>query len=119
MTEPDSGSSLLTREDIRRFRAGTHLRLHEVLGSHPGHGPGGTEGVRCAVWAPNARTGSVIGAGALLPEGMEVPPDSVVLGVPAKIVRPVDEELRQRARETWEHYVIQAQRHRGGTYPRH
>ncbi len=64
-------------------------------------------------------TGSVIGAGALLPEGMEVPPDSVVLGVPAKIVRPVDEELRQRARETWEHYVIQAQRHRGGTYPRH
>ena len=64
-------------------------------------------------------TGSVIGAGALLPEGMEVPPDSVVLGVPAKIVRPVDEELRRRARETWEHYVIQAQRHRGGTYPRH
>ena len=64
-------------------------------------------------------TGSVIGAGALLPEGMEVPPDSVVLGVPAKIVRPVDEELRQRARETWEHYVIQAQWHRGGTYPRH
>ncbi len=64
-------------------------------------------------------TGSVIGAGTLLPEGMEVPPDSVVLGVPAKIVRPVDEELRRRARETWEHYVIQAQRHRGGTYPRH
>ena len=64
-------------------------------------------------------TGSVIGAGALLPEGMEVPPDSVVLGVPSKIVRPVDEELRRRARETWEHYVIQAQRHRGGTYPRH
>lgn len=61
MTEPDSGSSLLTREDIRRFRAGTHLRLHEVLGSHPGHGPGGTEGVRFAVWAPNARKVSVIG----------------------------------------------------------
>ncbi len=61
MTEPDSGSSLLTREDIRRFRAGTHLRLHEVLGSHPGHGPGGTEGVRFAVWAPSARKVSVIG----------------------------------------------------------
>jgi len=64
-------------------------------------------------------TGSVIGAGALLPEGMEIPPGSVVLGVPAKVVRPVDEELRQRTRETWEHYVAQAQRHREGTYPRH
>ena len=64
-------------------------------------------------------TGSVIGAGALLPEGMEIPPGSVVLGVPAKVVRPVDDELRQRTRETWEHYVAQAQRHREGTYPRH
>jgi len=64
-------------------------------------------------------TGSVIGAGALLPEGLEIPPGSVVLGVPAKVVRPVDEELRQRTRETWEHYVAQAQRHREGTYPRH
>jgi carbonic anhydrase/acetyltransferase-like protein (isoleucine patch superfamily) len=64
-------------------------------------------------------TGSVIGAGALLPEGLDVPPDSVVLGMPARIVRPVDEHLRRRARETWEHYVVQARRHRDQSYPRY
>lgn len=64
-------------------------------------------------------TGSVIGAGAVLPEGMVVPPGSLVLGVPARIVRPVDDVLRDRIRVTWEHYVVQAQRHRAGAYPRH
>jgi carbonic anhydrase/acetyltransferase-like protein (isoleucine patch superfamily) len=64
-------------------------------------------------------TGSVIGAGALLTEGMQIPPDSVVLGAPAKVVRAVDDELRQRTRETWEHYELQAQWHREGRYPRH
>jgi carbonic anhydrase/acetyltransferase-like protein (isoleucine patch superfamily) len=64
-------------------------------------------------------SGSVVGAGALLPEGMEVPPNSVVMGVPGKVVRSVDEELRRRSRETWEHYVEQARRHRAGVYSRH
>lgn len=64
-------------------------------------------------------TGSVIGAGAVLPEGMEVPPGSLVLGVPARIVRPVDDALRERIRLTWEHYVEQAHRHRAGAYVRH
>ena len=40
-------------------------------------------------------TGSVIGAGALVPEAMIVPPGSLVLGVPGKVVRAVDEELRK------------------------
>lgn len=63
--------------------------------------------------------GSVIGAGALVPEGMDVPPGSLALGVPARIVRPVDEALRARVRETWSHYVEQARRHRDGQYARH
>jgi carbonic anhydrase/acetyltransferase-like protein (isoleucine patch superfamily) len=41
-------------------------------------------------------TGSVIGAGAVVREGMIVPPGSLVLGVPAKVVRPVDDDLRAR-----------------------
>ena len=41
-------------------------------------------------------TGSVIGAGALVPEGMIVPPGSLALGLPAKVVRAVDDELRGR-----------------------
>jgi carbonic anhydrase/acetyltransferase-like protein (isoleucine patch superfamily) len=41
-------------------------------------------------------TGSVIGAGAVVREGMIVPPGSLVLGVPGKVVRAVDDELRQK-----------------------
>jgi carbonic anhydrase/acetyltransferase-like protein (isoleucine patch superfamily) len=62
-------------------------------------------------------TGSVVAAGAVLREGMVVPPGSVVMGVPGRVVRPVDEELRVRIRETWEHYVVEAERHRAGNYP--
>jgi carbonic anhydrase/acetyltransferase-like protein (isoleucine patch superfamily) len=61
-------------------------------------------------------TGSVIGAGAVLPEGMEVPPGSLVLGVPARVVRPVDARLRRRIEDTWRHYVDLAKAHRDGRY---
>jgi carbonic anhydrase/acetyltransferase-like protein (isoleucine patch superfamily) len=62
-------------------------------------------------------TGSVIAAGAVVPEGMRIPPGSLVMGVPARVVRHVDEGLRARIRGTWEHYVAQAARHRGGAFP--
>jgi carbonic anhydrase/acetyltransferase-like protein (isoleucine patch superfamily) len=62
-------------------------------------------------------TGSVIGAGAVVTEGMQIPPGSLVLGVPAKVVRPVDEVLRGRIRLTAEHYIELARRHRDGAYP--
>ena len=62
-------------------------------------------------------TGSVIAAGAVVPEGMRVPPGSLVMGVPARVVRPVDDGLRARIRGTWEHYVAEAERHRRGTFP--
>jgi len=62
-------------------------------------------------------TGSVVAAGAVLPEGMVVPPGSLVMGVPARVVRTVDDGLRARIRETWQHYVGEAGRHRGGAFP--
>ena len=61
--------------------------------------------------------GSVIGAGALLVEGLDVPPGSLVLGVPGKVVRPVDEAMRGRIDHAWRHYVDQARRHRSGAFP--
>jgi carbonic anhydrase/acetyltransferase-like protein (isoleucine patch superfamily) len=61
--------------------------------------------------------GSVIGAGAVLLEGMDVPPGSLVVGVPAKIVRPVDEATREHIEHAWQHYVAQARRHRDGSFP--
>lgn len=73
-----------------------------------------------AVLLNNVRvgTGSVVGAGAVLAEGMEVPPGSLVLGVPGRVVRPVDEALRARILSTVEHYVGMRERHRSREWPR-
>jgi len=61
--------------------------------------------------------GSVVAAGAVLPEGMQAPPGSLVMGVPARVVRAVDERLARRIAETWSHYVGQARAHREGRFP--
>jgi carbonic anhydrase/acetyltransferase-like protein (isoleucine patch superfamily) len=65
----------------------------------------------------NVGQGSVIGAGTLLLEGTEVPPGSLVVGVPAKIVRAVDDDARQLIEHAWRHYVEEANRHRAGVFP--
>lgn len=62
-------------------------------------------------------TGSVIAAGALVREGMVIPPRSLVMGVPGRIVRQVDDELLARTHGTWRHYVGAARRHRAGEFP--
>ncbi len=52
--------SLLSPEDLFLFNEGSHLRLYEKLGAHPGR-HGGREGVFFAVWAPDAERVSVVG----------------------------------------------------------
>jgi carbonic anhydrase/acetyltransferase-like protein (isoleucine patch superfamily) len=64
-------------------------------------------------------SGSVVAAGAVLPEGMQVPPRSLVMGVPGRVVRSVDDRLTRRIAETWAHYVGQARAHRAGRFPLH
>jgi carbonic anhydrase/acetyltransferase-like protein (isoleucine patch superfamily) len=64
-------------------------------------------------------TGSVVGAGAVLPEGMRVPPRSLVLGVPGRVIRQVDDRLAAMITETWRHYIGQAKAHRAGKFPLH
>ena len=61
-------------------------------------------------------TGSVIGAGAVVTEGMKIPPGSLVMGVPARIVRAVDDGLRARIQSTVDHYVALSARHRAGEF---
>jgi carbonic anhydrase/acetyltransferase-like protein (isoleucine patch superfamily) len=39
--------------------------------------------------------GSIIGAGAVITEGKDIPPNSVVIGVPGKIVKQVDQVQQQ------------------------
>jgi carbonic anhydrase/acetyltransferase-like protein (isoleucine patch superfamily) len=63
-------------------------------------------------------TGSVVAAGAVVKEGMRIPPESLVMGVPARVIRKVDEGLRQRIGATVEHYLALARRHRNGEVPR-
>lgn len=63
--------------------------------------------------------GSVIAAGAVVTENTVVPAGSLVMGVPGRVVRRVDDRLRARIRGTWQHYVEQAARHRAGSVPFH
>jgi len=61
----------------------------------------------------------LIGAGAVVPPGMEIPDRSLVMGVPAKIIRPVgDADLQQM---TWlaAHYVELAEKYVRGEIPDH
>ena len=47
---------------------------------------------------------------------MRVPPGSLVVGVPGRVVRSVDDELRRRARLTVEHYRELKEAHRAGRW---
>ena len=49
--------------------------------------------------------GSIVAAGAVVPPGMIVPPDTMVAGVPAKVIRPVTPEQRQATVATMERYL--------------
>jgi 1,4-alpha-glucan branching enzyme len=51
---------LLTRQDLRLFHRGLHFRLYEKLGSHV-VSVDGAKGVSFAVWAPAAKSVSVVG----------------------------------------------------------
>jgi carbonic anhydrase/acetyltransferase-like protein (isoleucine patch superfamily) len=45
-----------------------------------------------------------VAAGTLVPEGMEVPARSLVMGLPAKVRRPITEEERQGLRAYAQNY---------------
>jgi len=60
--------------------------------------------------------GSIIGAGAVLPEGKRIPENSLVIGVPGRIVRQTTGEERERIKRTVEAYLELTQQHRAGKY---
>lgn len=57
-------------------------------------------------------SGSIIGAGAVVREGFVVPPNSLVLGVPGRIVRETTMEERGRIAKTVESYLALQERYR-------
>jgi carbonic anhydrase/acetyltransferase-like protein (isoleucine patch superfamily) len=59
----------------------------------------------------------VIAAGALVTEGRRIPPRSVVMGVPGRVVREVTVEELEKTRAINAHYLEMAQRYVRGGYP--
>ncbi|MBL0170634.1 MAG: gamma carbonic anhydrase family protein [Gemmatimonadaceae bacterium] len=62
--------------------------------------------------------GSIIGAGAVVTEGMQIPPGSMVLGVPAKVVRQVSADQRAAIIENAARYAGLKEQYRRGDIPR-
>jgi carbonic anhydrase/acetyltransferase-like protein (isoleucine patch superfamily) len=58
----------------------------------------------------------IIGACALVTEGMEIPDYSMVLGVPAKIVKQMPESVAEKLEKSAAHYVEMAKRHQPGEF---
>ena len=50
-------------------------------------------------------TGSIVGAGAMCPEGMQIPPNSLAIGIPARVVRETTDAERERIKHTVESYL--------------
>ncbi|GHO85911.1 1,4-alpha-glucan branching protein GlgB [Dictyobacter formicarum] len=59
-THTQAVPSIFSEFDLYLFGQGKHFHLYEKMGAHP-RVVNGVEGVNFAVWAPNARTISVIG----------------------------------------------------------
>lgn len=55
---------------------------------------------------------SIVGACALVTEGKEFPDGSLIVGSPAKVLRPLTPEEIERLKSSAAHYVDNAQRHR-------
>lgn len=63
-------------------------------------------------------TGSIIAAGAVCREGMQIPPNSMVMGVPGRIVRETTTLERERIRQTVESYLRLQAEHAAGKHKR-
>jgi carbonic anhydrase/acetyltransferase-like protein (isoleucine patch superfamily) len=63
-------------------------------------------------------SGSIIGAGAVLPEGKRIPENSLVIGVPGRIVRQTTSEERERIKRTVDAYLELTQQHQAGKWSR-
>ncbi|MBI1911690.1 MAG: gamma carbonic anhydrase family protein [Deltaproteobacteria bacterium] len=67
-----------------------------------------------AIVLDNAEIGEdcIIGAGALIKEGMKVPPGSLVVGLPGKVVREITPEEKARIKRSAQNYIEYAKNYR-------
>ena len=122
--------NVVIRGDVHSIRIGARSNIqdltlvHAMLNTHPtdigddvtvGHGAvvhGCTIEDRCligmgAILLNGCRigSGSIVAAGAVVPEGFAVPPGSMVMGVPAKVRRPLTPEEDESIARYAERYV--------------
>ena len=60
--------------------------------------------------------GSIIGANALVPSGMEIPENSIAVGVPAKVIKSGDESILKIIRSNATNYHTLRDEHKAGKY---
>ncbi len=116
--------------------AGSNVQEHTVMHTDPGFaltiGEGCTIGHRAmlhgctigdnslvgmgAIVLNGAKIGRncLVGAGALVTEGKEFPDNSLIVGVPAKVVRTLDEASAARLKASAGHYVANGRRFAAG-----
>jgi carbonic anhydrase/acetyltransferase-like protein (isoleucine patch superfamily) len=54
----------------------------------------------------------IVGANSFIPEGKEIPDNSLAYGSPAKVVRPISDDQIELIRFTWDYYVKRWQRYK-------
>ncbi len=59
----------------------------------------------------------LIAAGSLVTEGQRIPPRSVVMGIPGKVVRPITSAEIEETRRICEDYLMLARRYARGDFP--
>lgn len=103
----DAGQPLVVGE---RVTVGHQVTLHGcTIGDESLIGIG-------AVVLNGARIGKncLVGAGSLVTEGKEFPDGSMIMGSPAKLVRPLTQEQVEGLRRSAAHYIDNARRFRDG-----
>ena len=130
------GATLRGDDELIEIGEGSNVQENAVMHTDMGYplrvGPGCTIGHRamlhgCTVGAnaligmgATILNGAVIGEGcligacALVTEGKEIPPGSLVMGSPARVVRPLDPDAIARLRWSALHYQENALRFRSG-----
>ncbi|MDQ3696758.1 MAG: gamma carbonic anhydrase family protein [Gemmatimonadota bacterium] len=63
-------------------------------------------------------SGSIVAAGAVVPEGSSIPPNSLVIGVPGRVVRETTPDMRDRIARGVESYLALMEEHLLGGHPR-
>jgi carbonic anhydrase/acetyltransferase-like protein (isoleucine patch superfamily) len=73
----------------------------------------------CILDGAEIGSGSIVGAGAVVTENMKIPEGSLVVGVPAKIIRQGDPTLKEQAKRNAEAYHKLRDAHKRGDFPRY